>query len=61
MQKGCVAIVIINMEEPKNPGIVLMKSCMPTECVIIAISIPIIEKGENREMKKHKTVRYRVN
>jgi hypothetical protein len=61
MLKGCAATAIINMEEPKNLGTVHMKSFMLTECAKIAILIPIIEKGDNREMKSLKKVKHRVS
>ena len=49
--KGCVAIVIINMAELKNHGIVLMINYMPAECAKTAILINIIEKEENKGFK----------
>ena len=61
MPKECAAIVIINMEELKNLGTVLMRSFMLTECAKIAISIHIIEKEENREMKRLKKAKYKVS
>ena len=52
MPRECAAIAIINMEELKNHGIVLMKSYMQMECAKIATLILITEKGERREMKE---------
>jgi len=36
MQKECVVIAIINMDEPKSLGTALMKNFTPTVCAIIA-------------------------
>jgi hypothetical protein len=46
MQKKCAIIVIINMEELKNLGIVSMKNYMLVVYVKIAILINIIKKKE---------------
>jgi hypothetical protein len=49
--KECAAIVIINMEELKNHGIVLMINFMLGECAKTAILMNIIEKGERKAFK----------
>lgn len=51
MQKVCVIIAIISMEEIKNHGIVLMINYMQVVCVKIAILIAIIVREDNKKMK----------
>jgi len=42
MLKICVVIVITDMEDQNNHGIVSMINCMPMDCVKIVILIDII-------------------
>ena len=49
MLRECVTIVITNMEELKNHGIVLMISYMLLECAKIVTLIAITEKKDNKK------------
>jgi hypothetical protein len=52
MLKECATIAIINMDELKNHGIVLMISFMLQVCVKIVILTIIIEKEDNKKKAK---------
>jgi hypothetical protein len=52
MLKECATIAIINMDELKNHGIVLMISFMLQVCAKIVILTIIIEKGDNKKKAK---------
>ena len=57
MLRECATIVIINMEEQRNHGIVLMISYMLLECAKIVTLIAITEKkGNKKSMSTNKWI-----
>ena len=59
--KECVITATINMEEPRNHGIVHTTNSMPTECAKTATLTPITAKEEKKETTRNKKDKCKVN